>query len=96
MDLAMVDEYHDFLLSHLTAPFSLLVNKVNDYSYSSEAFGKIATLEEIKSMAVVSYKHSTTVTTEVLKDFPRDVEWNLKIFNNRDDALSWIIKGGKD
>ena len=90
MDLAMVNEYHNFLLSHLTAPFSLLINKINSYSYNSEAIRKIASLKEINSMAVVSYKNSTTITTQYLASFPREVEWNLEIFSNRDVALSWL------
>ena len=90
MDLAMVNEYHKFLLSHLKAPFSLLINKINSYSYNGEAQEKIATLKEINSMAVVSYKNSTTVTTQDLVSFPRDVEWNLEIFSNREDALGWL------
>jgi len=90
MDLAMVNEYHKFLLSHLKAPFSLLINKINSYSYNSEALEKIATLKEINFMAVVSYKNSTTITTKYLVSFPRDVEWNLEIFSNRGDALDWL------
>ncbi|MCK5721196.1 MAG: hypothetical protein KAI84_01560 [Gammaproteobacteria bacterium] len=90
MDLAMVNEYHKFLLSHLKAPFSLLINKINSYSYCNEALEKIATLKEINFMAVVSYKNSTTITTKYLVSFPRDVEWNLEIFSNREDALDWL------
>jgi len=41
-------------------------------------------------MAVVSYKNSTTITTNYLVSFPRDVEWNLEIFSNREDALDWL------
>lgn len=93
MDLAMVDEYHAFLLSLLTAPFSLLINKLNKYSYDPEALREIATLKEINLMAVVSYSLSTTITTDYLTSFPRDVEWNLKIFGNRDEALSWLNQG---
>ena len=90
MNSAMVDEYHDFLLLHLKAPFSLLINKVNEYSYGRDALGKIASLKEIKAMAVISYKESTTLTTEFLKSFPREVDWNLEIFNDRDKALAWL------
>ncbi|MFD2725516.1 hypothetical protein [Hyunsoonleella rubra] len=34
MNEVMVDIYHDFLLSYLKAPFSLLINKKNSYSYT--------------------------------------------------------------
>ena len=33
IDELNVDEYHDFLLTNLDAPFSLLVNKKHSYTY---------------------------------------------------------------
>jgi len=91
MDAEMVQQYHDFLLSHLQAPFSLLINKVNAYTYDFQAQEKLATLKEINAMAVVAYNRVTKITTENLASFPRDVKWNLKIFSNRDEALVWLI-----
>ena len=91
MNLAMVDQYHDFLLSHLQAPFSLLINKVNAYSYDFDAQEKLATLTEINAMAVVVYNRITEITTETLASFPRVVEWNLQIFSNRKEALAWLL-----
>ncbi|MFV1985405.1 MAG: hypothetical protein ACC657_17790, partial [Thiohalomonadales bacterium] len=55
MDVEMVEQYHEFLLSHLRAPFSLLINKVNSYTYDFDAQNKLATLKEINAMAVVAY-----------------------------------------
>jgi len=91
MDMAMVEQYHDFLLAHLRAPFSLLVNKVNSYTYDFDAQEKLATLKEINVMAVVAYKRVTEITTETLASYPRNVKWNLRIFSDRDDALAWLL-----
>ncbi len=91
MDAAMVDEYHDFLLAHLHAPFSLLVNKVNSYTYDFQAQEKLATLKQINAMAVVAYNRAARISTEMLATFPRDVDWNLRIFSNRDEALAWLL-----
>jgi hypothetical protein len=91
MDLAMVDQYHDFLLSHLRAPFSILVNKIHSYTYDFDAQEKLATLKEINAMAVVAYNPVTEITTEILASYPRNVKWNLRIFSNRDDALAWLL-----
>ena len=93
MDIAMVEQYHDFLLSHLHAPFSLLVNKVNSYTYDFDAQEKLGTLKEINAMAVVAYNRVTKITTETLASFPRDVKWNLRIFSDRDEALAWLLSG---
>ena len=92
MDLDMVNQYHSFLLEHLTAPFSLLINKINSYTYDFEAQLKLGTLDEINAMAVVSYNRITTITTERLASYPRDKEWNLKVFPNRTEALDWLHK----
>jgi len=91
MNEEMVEQYHDFLLSHLRAPFSLLVNKINSYTYDFHAQEKLATLKEINVMAVVAYNRVTKLTTETLASYPRDVKWNLEIFSNRDDALAWLL-----
>ena len=91
MDADMVAQYHEFLLAHLRAPFSLLINKINSYSYNFEAQEKLATLKEINAMAVVAYNRVTRLTTETLASFPRDVKWNLRIFSNREDALAWLL-----
>lgn len=91
MNLQMVDEYHAFLLSHLRAPFSLLVNKINAYTYDFEAQQKLATLDEINKMAVVAYNHRTEVATEYLTTVQREVDWNMKIFSERDLAFDWLV-----
>ena len=92
MDLKMVQQYHDFLLSHLHPPFSLLINKVNAYTYDFDAQEQLATLKEINAMAVVAYNRVTRIVTETLASYPRDVQWNLKIFSNREEALSWLLE----
>lgn len=91
MDMQMVEHYHDFLLSHLSPPFSLLINKVNSYTYDFNAQLKLATLAEINVMAVVAYDRITEITTESLASYPRSEKWRLKIFSNRNDAMAWLL-----
>jgi hypothetical protein len=87
----MVKEYHEFLLSYLVSPFSLLINKVNTYSYDFDAQVNLATLKEINAMAVVAYTRTTKTSTEYLQSLvPRKIDWNLRIFSNRDEALIWL------
>ena len=91
MDMTMVNEYHTFLLNHLKAPFSLLINKIHSYSYEFLAQRKLAVLKEIHSMAVVSYSSTTKHATLALADgIKRDIPWNIEIFNDKDTALHWI------
>ena len=42
-------------------------------------------------MAVVAYNRVTEIVTETLASYPRDVQWKLEIFSNRDEALEWLL-----
>lgn len=90
ISLDMVDEYHDFLLSHLAFPFCLIINKKNRYSYEAKAQLKIADLPQILAMAVIAYKSTTEVVTNLLIQMPRETDWNIKIFHDRDKAIEWL------
>ena len=90
MNVDMVEVYHQFLLQHLEAPFSLLVNKINSYSYTFDAQLKIAGLKEIDYMAVVIYKFSTEMATKILIDINRGNDWNINLFKNREEDLEWL------
>jgi hypothetical protein len=90
MDLAMVNEYHNFLITHLKAPFSLLINKVNPYTYTFAAQRKLATIPQIRTMAVVTHNPIAEKMTLSLVRIPRDRDWNIKLFRDRDLALQWL------
>ncbi|KXI28251.1 hypothetical protein [Paraglaciecola hydrolytica] len=91
MDLSMVNRYHDFLLSHLQAPFSLLINKINEYSYDFNAQMKIANIPQIKAMAIVTYTRQSEFTTQLLAETTyRQIVWNIQMFPQRDMALKWL------
>ena len=96
MNAVMVKHYHEFLRLHLTSPFSLLINKVNSYTYDFNAQVELATIAEINAMAVVVYKRITELTTEALASYPRSKKWNLEIFLNRNDALAWLLSEQKN
>ncbi len=91
MNAEMVNQYHTFLLDHLKSPFSLLINKINSYTYDFEAQKNLATLKEINAMAVVVYNQVSKLSTDNLASFPRSTQWNMHIFYNTDDALEWLF-----
>lgn len=95
MNEEMVKQYHDFLISHLQPPFSLLINKINSYTYDFQAQLQLATIKEINAMAVVSYNRVTKITTETLASYPRSETWNLQVFSDRSDALDWLLEEQK-
>jgi len=91
MNMAMVNEYHKFLIAHLTAPFSLLINKINSYSYDFEAQIHLANINEINAMAIVAYTKATQYSTHSLATGAfRKKSWNIEIFHERQTALSWL------
>ena len=90
MDLPMVDTYHAFLRAHLQPPFSLLINKVNAYTYRFEAQQKLATIPEIHAMAVVAYNRVSSLATASLIHQPRNTQWNIRVFSDYAPALKWL------
>ncbi|PKQ43643.1 hypothetical protein [Confluentibacter flavum] len=90
MDEIMIDEYHDFLLSNLSAPFSLIINKKNCYSYTFEAQKTICNLKEIHLIAVVVTTNGALMSTQTLIKINENNNWNIELFKERDLALEWI------
>lgn len=66
IDLKMVETYHQFLISHLVAPFSLLINKKFDYTYTFKAQKKVGDLDEINQIAVLVEGYNAKKSTEFL------------------------------
>ncbi len=87
-----VKELHDYLLQNLSAPFSLLINKKNPYSYTFKAQKLIGKLKEIKTIAVVIGTGGALMSTETLINLNKDVDWNIYVFQERTKALEWIQK----
>lgn len=90
MDEIMVDEYHDFLLTNLIAPFSLIINKQHCYSYTFEAQKTICNLKEIHLIAVIVTTNGALMSTETLIKINENKNWNIELFKDRDLALKWI------
>lgn len=87
----MVDIYHRFLIDNLRTPFSLLINKINDYTYDFQAQLKIANISNIHAMAVVTTARFSEVSTVMLaKTTPRKRSWNMQLFSDRQVALDWL------
>jgi hypothetical protein len=96
IDLLMIEEYHKFLLDKMAYPFSILINKINSYSYTFEAQLQLATLSQINVMAVIAYTRTSEISTKNLASFTREIPWTLEIFNERESALSWLCNAHKN
>ena len=92
VDVLMVAELHRFLIAKLRSPFSVLVNRCNQYTYDFEAQLKVGDIEQMHAVAVVTY---STISMEVARgmvDMPRSTTRLNRFFSNRDDALKWLIE----
>lgn len=90
MSLAHVEEYHHFLLSTFTPPFGILVNRKYSYTYSFEAMQELATLEEFRAIAQLTYTRVAEKSSRMLHDIKRKRPWNSQVFTSRDAALAWL------
>ena len=91
MDLSMVAEYHEWLINHLTPPFMALINRINQYTYTFEAQQMLGNLSQFRAVAVVSYSSATNISVRSVAQLPRENQWNMELFSNRDKALEWLI-----
>lgn len=90
MDRRLMNEYHDFLVKNLTAPFSLLVNKLNSYSYTFDVQRKISKLKEVFAVAVVVNSVGSKMATKTILSLNINENWEMKIFYSREEALMWL------
>ena len=89
-DETMVDEYYNFLKSHLKAPFSLLINKKNSYSYTFGAQRQVANMPDVNVMAVVVGSSAGLLSNSTLTKINNSNSWNIKLFKKRHQALDWL------
>jgi len=92
IDKVMIKEFHDFLLNKFKGAFGLLVNIIHSYSYTFGAQKTIAKLDEIKSMALVAQTSGAVMSTETLINVNGNMSRNIKLFQEKEAALTWLQK----
>jgi|GEM_PF-837974 len=92
IDKVTLDKYLRFLITHLEAPFSLLINIINNYLTDSYLLKHLATSKEINVIAVISNKNNTTAIKENMDSYHGTKSWNLMIYSDREKALNWLLQ----
>ena len=90
LDSDMVGRFHDFLVANFTPPIGILVNKINQYTYTFRAQLKLGDIPEVGAIGVVAYSQMSRRTTEAFSGLPRKLPLNLRIFDDRKRALLWL------
>ena len=91
VNVPMTEEFHRFLLSHLSLPFSLLINMQNSYSYSPESLCMMDDIQGVCAVGIVADSPLKMMVAEVIVDFPVERQWNVQIFSVREDAIDWVL-----
>ena len=86
----MVDECGQLLLDNFKCPCRILINRKNSYHYSFEAQQRLANLECVHSVAVLSHTRSGEITAKIVQMFPGKATWKLAFFADRASALEWL------
>ena len=90
----MSEEYNNFLTEKFPNNFAVLINKINDYDFSFEAKLSMASHENLKAIAVITYDKEGTKSVEDIAAMRQLDGWNLKVFDGlnlgRKDGLTWL------
>ena len=92
MSLEMIEECSEFVEKHFQTNFAILVNKVNEYTYSYEAQLCLASYPHLKAIAFIHYSEQSAQTTKALQklrslDLPA-----IQTFSGDDiqQAMMWL------
>ncbi|NQZ81732.1 MAG: hypothetical protein HRT52_12020 [Colwellia sp.] len=92
--LEMIDECHEFVDKYIQGDFALLVNRINNYSYTYEAKLSIASYEGLKAIAFVYYNSESLQVIDDLQGKRLMDKWNTKSFSGLElgwqQAYEWL------
>ena len=80
MTLEMVEESHEFVNENVEGDFALLINRINNYSYTYEAKLSVASFEGLKALAFVCYSEKSVVVTNKLQECRSVDQWRYPVF----------------
>jgi len=94
ISLEMSEEYDRALAEIFSNNFALLVNKINQYDFSFEAKLSMASHDNLKAIAVITYDNKSKKSVEEIAAMRQIDGWNVKVFNGLDlgwqEGLDWL------
>ena len=94
LSLEMIEECDVFFKAHLFGSFGMLINRVNEYTYSYEAQLSIGSYEGLKAIAFVYNSDKSKAMVEKLNLTRAYDKWNCCIFSGLElewqQALQWL------
>jgi hypothetical protein len=94
LSLEMVEECDQFFKAHIFGEFGMLINRINEYSYSYEAQLSIGSYQGLKAIAFVYYTDECKTLFEQLNVTRANDNWNSRLFSGLElewqQALNWL------
>ncbi len=94
LSLEMIEECDVFLKAHIFGDFGMLINRINQYTYSFEAQLTIGSNTGLKAIAFVCYSDESKGLIEKINVVRADDDWNSCLFSGLElewqQAVSWL------
>ena len=96
IDLEMVEEFDNFLMAQFKDDFGLIINKINDYTFSYEAQLCILSVCKLKAVALVYYCENKKKLAPHVEARRETDKLNVKAFSGYEfghqNAHAWLIE----
>ena len=90
VDLQMAIECEEVMDLLMPGGYGLLLNERSSYAYTEEAEAYFSEMSNLRAMAVVLNTKFTDIASKYLQSFHSEVDWNMKVFYDREKALVWL------
>ena len=94
ISLEMLEEYHHYLNDKFDGNFGLLINRINNYSFTFEAKLTIETNDKLCAIAVIYYSRLSKESALSLMDNRINDDLNLQLFSGlelgKQAGVSWL------
>jgi len=94
LSLEMIEECDVFLNAHIFGDFGMLINRINEYTYSFEAQLTIGSYTGLKAIAFVYYSDNSKSLIEKINVIRAYDDWNSGIFSGLElewqQAVNWL------
>lgn len=94
MTLEMVEECHQFMDKYVEGDFAMLINRINNYTYTYEAQLSIASYQGLKALAFVCYSEESERVTKQLQESRSFDQWHYPMFSGLElgwqQAYQWL------
>ncbi|MDM3870410.1 hypothetical protein QSV34_03470 [Porticoccus sp. W117] len=87
---AMVDNCERILRERFHCPCRVLISRQHSYHYTFEAQQRLADLQCVHSVAILSNSPSGEITARIVRLFPGKGSWKVNFFADRKSALAWL------